>query len=398
MVIGCGPAGAIAARSAARKGVKVAIFEEHQTVGLPEHCAGLISISGIERLNIDIPKKCIVNSVRGATFYSPSGASFSVSRRGPQAYVVDRPSLDQHLANEAQKDGVLLFTGARVTALKMGAKKTLKVSHGRESTFEAECVIDAEGVRGKFVREAGLTPPSGDILPGVQFEVENAEVDPDRVEMFFGNSVAPGFFAWIIPTGENSARVGVGARHHAMKYLKKFIENHPVASERLADAALVKKYGGSIVLCGPVPKTFTDSFLVVGDAAGQVKPTTGGGVVMGGLCAQIAGDVAAEAVIEGNTGEGKLRNYQKKWRRLLSREFYFMRLVRRILNRMSDRNLDKIFETIIRSDLTRIIEEVGDMDFESAVIKKLIFKPRLSARIVLAVLASLLSREERKEY
>ncbi len=358
-------------------------------MGLPEHCAGLISISGLRRLNIEIPKECILNTVKGATFYSPSGTFFSVSRKKPQAYVINRPLLDKHLASEAQKENVSLFTNAKVLALRMGEKKVLKVSHRKESSLEAKVIIDAEGIRGKFVREAGLTLPRG-VIPGVQFEVNNVEINSEQVEMFFGNKVAPGFFAWIIPTGDETARIGLGADHQALRYLKEFIKNHPIASKRLSKAVTIKKFGGRIVLGGPIPKTYTNGFLVVGDAAGQVKPTTGGGVIMGGLCAQIAGNVAAEAVIEGRLDSKRLSMYQKKWKNLLSREFYYMQLTRRILNRMSDRNLDKLFETIIGNDLTKVIEEVGDMDFESAVIRKLVFKPKLTASILLNFLVSFL--------
>lgn len=290
----------------------------------------------------------------------------------------------------AQKENVKLFTKSKVVALKMGERKTLKVNHEKkEFSFNTRVIIDAEGARGKFVRQAGLTPISEGIIPGVQIEASNVQCNLDQVEMFFGNKVAPGFFAWIIPTGENTARIGIGAHRHALRYLKEFIKNHPIASQRLADAVPIKQFGGRMILSGPIPKTYTDGFIVVGDAAGQVKPTTCGGVVMGGICAQIAGDVAAEAVIEGNVGSGKLEVYQKRWRKLLSREFRLMLLARRLLNRMSDRNLDNLFKTIIKNNFPKDIEEVGDMDFESGVIKKIISKPKLSATILLNLLESL---------
>jgi len=389
-VIGCGPSGAIASQNAAKKGVKVAIIEEHPYVGLPEHCAGLISTTGFRRLNINVPKECILNRVKGATFYSPQGATFSVSRRNTQAYVVNRPLLDQYLASLAQKENVSLFTGTKVLSVKMGEIKILKVSQKKEQHFKTKVIIDAEGVRGKFVREMGLAAVSRGIIPGVQIEVKNAQVNPEEVEIFLGNKVAPGFFAWIIPTGENTARVGLGAHHHALKYLEKFIKNHPIASKKLLHAVPVKKFGGSIILSGPIPKTYTDGFLVVGDAAGQVKPTTGGGVIMGGLCAQIAGEVAAEAVNEKNVSGGRLSAYQKKWKKLLSREFNSMLLARKILNRMEDRTLDRLFETLTREEFHTVIEEVGDMDFESGVIRKILLKPSLSISILLNFLASVI--------
>jgi flavin-dependent dehydrogenase len=215
--------------------------------------------------------------------------------------------------------------------------------------------------------------------------------------MFFGNKVAPGFFAWIIPTGENTARIGIGAHRHALRYLKEFVKNHPIASQRLQDMEPIKQFGGRMILSGPIPKTYTDGFLVVGDAAGQVKPTTCGGVIMGGICAQIAGDVAAEAVIEGNTSSRKLETYQKRWKKLLSREFRLMLLARKLLNRMSDKNLDNLFKAIIKNDFPKDIEEVGDMDFESGVIKKIISKPKLSASILLNLLESFLIGKKEEE-
>ncbi|MEM2134902.1 MAG: NAD(P)/FAD-dependent oxidoreductase [Candidatus Jordarchaeaceae archaeon] len=396
-MIGCGPSGAIASQKAAKKGVKVAIIEEHPHVGLPEHCAGLISTTGFRRLNINIPKECILNRVKGATFYSPQGTAFSVSRRNTQAYVVNRPLLDQYLASLAQKENVSLFTGTKVLAVKMGEIKTLKVSQKREQHFTAKVIIDAEGVRGKFVREMGLAPVSRGIIPGVQIEVKNAQVNPEEVEIFLGNKVAPGFFAWMIPTSEDTARVGLGAHHHALKYLEKFIKNHPIASKKLRRAVPVKKFGGSIILSGPIPKTYADGFLVVGDAAGQVKPTTGGGVIMGGLCAQIAGEVAAQAVTEKNVSGGRLSAYQKKWKKLLSREFNSMLLARKILNRMDDRTLNRLFETLTKREFHRVIEEVGDMDFESEVIRKILLKPTLSISILLNFLASFIPIKRRQE-
>lgn len=274
----------------------------------------------------------------------------------------------------------------------MGERKTLKVNQEkRETSFETKVIIDAEGARGKIVRQAGLTPISEGIIPGVQIEASNVQCNPDQVEMFFGNKVAPGFFAWIIPTGENTARIGIGAHRHALRYLKEFIKKHPIASQRLSDAVPIKQYGGRMIVSGPIPKTYTDGFLVVGDAAGQVKPTTCGGVVMGGICAQIAGEVAAEAVIEEDLSSRKLRIYQKRWKKLLSREFRLMLLARKILNRMSDKNLDTLFKNIIKSDFPKDIEEVGDMDFESGVIKKLVSKPKLSASIILNLLEAFLT-------
>jgi len=135
---------------------------------------------------------------------------------------------------------------------------------------------------------------------------------------------------------------------------------------------------GSVVLGGPAAKTFDENLLVVGDAAGQTKPTTGGGVVIGGLCAKLAGSVGANALLEGDLSAENLSMYQKQWRRMLGGELAKMQALRRLFAKMSDDSLNKILEFALRSDLRHIIEEKGDMDFQGDVISRVIRQPGIN--------------------
>jgi flavin-dependent dehydrogenase len=204
-------------------------------------------------------------------------------------------------------------------------------------------------------------------------------VDPDYVEIHTGKRVAPNFFAWVIPLGGERARVGLACKgRNLKKQLNNFIAERFGGGSR---AELVATRSGSIVTCGPIEKTYDDSLLVVGDAAGQVKPTTGGGVILGGICASIAGEVAARAVREDGLTSAFLRRYEVLWRRRLGREFTVAGLARRVISRLSDRQIDKLFRIVIKERLQGELSIEGDIDFQGRMILKL-----LKRRDILTVL------------
>jgi len=350
LIVGAGPSGLIASREAAQRGADVLVLEEHMEIGCPCHCAGLLSLNGIRKLGVPIDGSFVQNKVRGALFFSPSGLSFTIERRNPVACAVDRVLFDL-----LKETGGLVRSGGH--------------------TFRTEIIIDAEGVSSKIVKAAGLESldPAG-LLPALQFDLSGVDVDPDYVEIHVGRKIAPGFFAWVIPLGEDSARVGLGCRGmNPREALNRFVENR----FKDEDYECLAVRSGLIVASGPIKRTFGNRLLVVGDAAGQVKPTTGGGVVLGGICAAIAGRVAAEAVECGRFEEAFLSRYEQAWRGELGKEFRYMLWARRIFNALSDRAIDKIFELIIKEDLQRVISEEGDMDFQSSLLSELLSRGRI---------------------
>ncbi len=388
-IVGAGPSGTMAAQKIASTGLDAVIIEEHSDVGLPTHCAGLLSVDGVKRLKMEIPPKCVQNVVRGSKFYSPSGNFFLVKRQLKQAYVIDREMLDKSLAKKALDSGANLLLNTKVLRTKRYGKRLL-LSTDDDNEIRANVVIDAEGVRARLVRNMGLKPPERSmVLRALQFEIiDTRNIDPDFVEIYLGRNVAPGFFAWIIPTGEDTARVGLATRVMkdvtAHKLLQRFIRL-PIVCKKFEKSKIKQKKAGLILTGGPIPRTYADNFIVVGDAAGQVKPTTGGGVITGGLCAQIAATIAARAISSEDTSERYLRDYELRWKRILGWEFFAALWARRCLNQLSDRQLEKIFQ-IIKEKLIDAIEYYGDIDLQSRVLFRMLKNPKF----VLTVLPSLI--------
>lgn len=362
VVVGAGPTGLIAARESAKKGRNVVVFEEHKEIGIPCHCAGLLSVKGLTEIGVPTNDFFIQNRLRGARFYSPSGLSFTVERKEAVACVVDRTKFEKFLAREASLAGVDIRLQSRVQRITRHNDQV--VVSGSWGSTTASIIVDAEGVGSRFVKEMGLTPlKSEGILSALQFELADVDVDSEYVEIYVGEKIAPGFFAWVIPLTDDSARVGLACKNVNPKpMLESFIKN------RFSKFKQVSIRPGLIVVCGPIPRTFSDSFVVVGDAAGQVKPTTGGGVILGGICASIAGKVVSEAVKKGKSSGRYLKRYERLWKQRLRREFRVTCLVREIANRLSDRTIDKIFKIIIEKNLQREFSFKGDMDFQASLL------------------------------
>jgi len=365
-VVGAGPAGLIAARDAAEEGAAVTVFEEHEEIGVPCHCAGLLSLKGLTEINVPSDESFVQNKVKGAHFFSPSKLSFTVEKDEPVACVVNRVNFDRFLAKQATQAGANLKLNSKVKNIKrLNGKIFLTCNFG---TVKADIIVDAEGVASHLIKGIGLQPlPTRRLLPALQYDLKGVNLDVDYVEIHVGREVAPHFFAWVIPLDENSARVGLACEGDSPhEKLERFIE------KRFKGDNLTHIYtrSGLVITCGPVPRSFDDNFIAVGDVAGQVKPTTGGGVIWGGVCAMIAGRVAAEAVEARDPAQSFLRNYEILWRKRLDKEVKLTLLARKIADRLSDKTVDKIFEAIARSNLQEEVSLEGDIDFQAGAILK----------------------------
>ncbi|MEM2936458.1 MAG: NAD(P)/FAD-dependent oxidoreductase [Candidatus Bathyarchaeia archaeon] len=383
VVVGAGPAGLIAAREAAKKGAKVIVLEEHGEVGVPCHCAGLLSLKGLGEIGVPPNADFVQNRVRGAHFFSPSSLSFTVERTEDVACVVDRILFDKFLARQATDAGAEIRLQSKVQrVIKRDGRMMMEEPWG---SLAAGVIIDAEGVASRLVKEMDLTPlePNG-VLPALQFELIDVDVDPSYVEMHLGEEIAPKFFAWVIPLSPHRARVGLACRGgDPRQKLEEFVK------KRFDEPTRVSVGSGLVITCGPIPKTFSDNFLVVGDAAGHVKPTTGGGVILGGICASIAGGVAAEAVKRGDSSSDFLVEYERLWKERLDREFRAARLARKALNRLSDKTMDKIFRIILEKGLQGELSAKGDMDFQANLLSALAKKGDI-LRLLLTVAPDIL--------
>jgi geranylgeranyl reductase family protein len=373
-VIGAGPAGLIAAREASLRGAEVFVFEEHNEIGLPCHCAGLLSIKGLHSIGVPPYGAFVQNKIRGARFFSPSNLSFTIEGKKDFAYVVNRHMLDCFLAEQALKNGSRIKLNSQVQSVKLDGGWILNVN-GR-NYLRAKLLIDAEGALPKILKATSLKVLDKDnFLNGLQVDISGVKVDPVLVEVHLGRGIAPGFFAWIIPLNDEEARVGLACKNTNLKNLLfKFIRKRFGDYERVSMHSF---YSGFIITCGPIEKTYSDRLLVVGDAAGQVKPISGGGVIFGGICASIAGRVASEAVKRNMLEEKFLKAYEDEWRARLGREFKIALLARKILNRLSDRDIDKIFSIVLKEGIQHDISAEGDMDFQGMSILKIMRKRRI---------------------
>lgn len=373
-VIGAGPAGLIAAREASLRGADVFIFEEHNEIGLPCHCAGLLSVEGLRSIGVPPHGAYVQNKIRGARFFSPSNLSFTIEGKKVFAYVVDRHMLDCFLAEQALKSGSCIKLSSRVQSVKYNGGWILNVNG--HDYLRAKLLIDAEGALPKILKATPLKVlDKNNLLSGFQVDISGVKVDPEHVEVHLGRGIAPGFFAWVIPLNDEEARVGLACKGSDLKNLLfRFIEKRFGDSERISMHSF---YSGFIITCGPIEKTYSDRLLVVGDAAGQVKPISGGGVIFGGICASIAGRVASEAVKHDMLEEKFLKAYENEWKARLGREFKIALLARRILNRLSDRDIDKIFSIVLKEEIHNEISAEGDMDFQGTSILKIMGKRRI---------------------
>lgn len=362
-VIGAGPAGAVAARYAARNGAKTLLIEEHAGIGSPVQCTGLISTAALAECEIG-EGDFVLARMRGAFVYAPNGEELAVRGKEVKAYVIDRKMFDRALVERSLDGGADLLLKTRFTGLDRG--KISVISYGERKEIHADIIIGADGVQGCVGRAAGLLRCEKS-LSGIQFEGSYCAKDPEFVEIFTGNGYAPGFFAWAVPFG-GMARIGLAKTTGgapASYYLERLLE-HPVVKARYRGSRTEHVAGG--IPLGPPDKTVKDNVMLVGDAAGQVKPTSGGGIYMGAVCAKIAGEVAARAARK----EAALSEYEKRWRSAVGRELAIGMRIHKSLGKLGDENLNEFVAFLNQPEIRECITEYGDMDHPSVLLQKLI--------------------------
>lgn len=370
VVVGAGPGGAEAARAAAGQGLRTLLLEEHRSVGLPTHCTGKLSLHAFREF--DLPPALAVNALSAAVFHSPGGVAVHVRRTSPDSYVVDRVRFDRWLVERAARAGAEVVTGVRAThAARRGGLLRVRGDYaGRAGTFEAEArtVIDAEGASPRLPVSLGLRL-ARTYANGLQYEMRGiGGLEADTPEMFFGRDTAPGFFAWLLPLDRQTARIGLAVDpretpHAPVRYLERLLAAHPALRRRAVGAVIVRKVGGRIPMLTAGAPTARDGVLVVGDAAGQVKATSGGGIYFAMTAGRLAGTAAARYA----AGDRRAAQaYERGWRRAFGREVAFTALGRRVINRLADHELDLVMRFIHATPAVRAsLEAAGDTQYQS---------------------------------
>lgn len=368
IVVGAGPAGGMAALSAARLGLRTALIEEHHEVGIPIHCSGKLQLHAFREFNL--PSHLILNTLQAGAFYAPDGTVARVRRAEPDSHVVDRGVFDRWLAGQAQEQRADLILDTRLRAAERvnGAIRVTGDRNGQAYAATASVIIDAEGARPVLPRMLGLDLPRRSVM-GLQYQMSGVELDDeDCPEVYLGTSSSPGFFAWLMPIGPGRGRVGLCvdpafAPRAPIYYLERLIGEHPVASRRLRRAVIDQKLAGPIPVISRRQVTTTDGMVVVGDAAGHVKATSGGGIYFSLIGGQLAATAAAGSV---GGRPAALREYERGWRRRFGRELWFTSMVRTTLNRMTDADLDALVAALATVGQVREgVELFGDTAYQS---------------------------------
>jgi digeranylgeranylglycerophospholipid reductase len=385
VVVGGGPVGSFAAWKLAKMGAKVTVFEEHEAIGSPSHCAGHLSIRSLRNLGLyPLPEKIVENTFSAANFYSPMGTKLSVRLARPVTCAINRTFFDRHLAEKAEAAGAHYCLSSRVRSLLIdsGFVKGVNVKQGDETEEEvsAKIVVDAEGIASRILRQTGLSALNRDrLVYGVETEVENVKnVELDAVEVFLGKNYAPGFYAWLIPRLDGTAKVGLATKTgNPKEFLQRLMLKHPVASQQLGTARITRIAFHPMSLGGPISKAYSNGFIAVGDAASQVKPTTGGGVIFGLTCAKIAAQVAHEAIRRNDLSSNYLQLYQKRCKDMLSFDFNVMLRMRKFLDSLSDARVDKALRFCARLGLNSSLQDVEEIDFQGQTLLKILNKPAI---------------------
>jgi geranylgeranyl reductase family protein len=394
-IVGCGVSGATAAMAAAQNNASVALLEEHETVGVPSHCSGHVGIQAFKRFAPPIPSRIIENKIKGAVLHAPDGTPITLRRIEPITWVLNRAKLDAHLAGLAEENGADLYTASRVEDFKRTETGTFVVKIGgkRPRTIRSKILIDAAGSGSSISKHAALPGQNRMMLiNSAQFVADNlTDLNEDMVEVYFGQSYAPGFFGWIIPRGDGSAKVGIAAapRANVRVCFERFTRKHPIVSAKLARAKpLSPTIYHPIPVGGAAHRTYANGILTVGDAASQVKPTTGGGIVFGLICGKLAGETAASAVRSGDVSADRLSEYERRWRNLIGFDLAAMSWLRRMLYRLPDRYLDRIFTISRELKAEEILNKSSDIDFQGRTLLSLARDPRLFISLLSASLLS----------
>jgi geranylgeranyl reductase family protein len=397
VVVGGGPCGSFVALNLAKLGFNVNVFEEHSEIGVPSHCAGHLSIKGLKLLGLyPPPSRIIENTFYGAIFHSPKGKKFSIRFSSPVTCAVNRVLFDKYIAEIAEKAGVHYFLNSTVESLMVenGFVKGVVVRRGKtEEKFSAKVVVDAEGISSRILRQTGLFAFNRHMLvKAVQAEVENVkDMEPSMVEVFLGKDYAPGFYAWLMPKGDGKTKVGLAAKiGNPRELLQRLMLKHPTASKKLRRAKILQTSFHSITLGGPIPKNFSNGFLVVGDAASQVKPTTGGGVIFGMTCARVAAEVAYEALRKNDVSQESLSTYQKRCEEILGLDVNVMLKIREMLDAMSDDKIDEAISFCAKFGLDKVLQKIEDIDFQGRSLLRILWNPRVPTALLYFALLYLL--------
>ena len=352
VVIGGGSvAGLLCAREIASKGFSVLVIEEDYEIGTPEHCGGLVSLSGLEELGVIPFRKTFDHMIESAKVSSPNGKSFTINSKKQKVVEISRRELDKQIAFQAQKNGAVIKVKTSFQEMTDTGIRT------NEEKIDCKIFVDARGVSSLIHKDR-----TG-ILSSAQYEIYADWIHKGKVEVIFDQEKYAGFFAWVIPSGEGKGKVGVAGR--GIK-VSETLDN--ILKDK-GEYSTIRKIFAPIWIKGPIKNFVEGKTVIIGDAAGQAKPTTAGGIFTSGMGGIYAGQAISEFLKTNNSED--LKQYQKKWTERFGKEFEKQILARKLLERIDNNTINKLFESIT-PEIIKEISEKDDFDFHTGSIIKLL--------------------------
>ena len=351
VIAGGSISGLLTAREIARNGNSVLVLEENFEIGTPDHCGGLVSKTALNDLGINPSQKTFDSIISSAQIFSPSGKNITIDSKNQNVVVVSRRELDKQAALQAQK------LGAEIMVNTSYMKKTdsgVKTSIG---DINCKVVVDCRGVN------ALLNNDRDGVLQSAQYEVYGDWIQDGQVEVYIDQKKYPEFFGWIIPSGNGIGKVGVAGKEISVS---KTMEN--LLSSK-GNHSIIRKIYAPIWIKGPIKKFTSENLIIVGDAAGQAKPTTAGGIYSCGMGGIVAGKTITKFLETKKISD--LEEYQKIWINKFGKEFEKQTLARRLLRRLDNDSIDKLFNQIT-PEIIKEISEKDDFDFHTGSIIKLL--------------------------
>jgi geranylgeranyl reductase family protein len=351
VVAGGSVAGLLCAREIASEGFSVLVIEEDYEIGTPEHCGGLVSLAGLEELGVIPFRKTYEHMIESAKITSPNGNSFTINSKKQKVVEISRRELDKQIAFQAQKNGAVIKIRTSFQEITDIGVRT------NEEKIDCKIFVDARGVSSLIQKDRN------GILSSAQYEIYADWIKKGKVEVIFDQEKYPGFFAWIIPSNEGKGKVGIAGKGiNVTETLEKILEEK-------GNYSTIRKIFAPIWVNGPIENFVEGKTVIIGDAAGQAKPTTAGGIFTSGMGGVYAGQAISKFLKTNNRSD--LNEYQKKWITRFGNEFEKQVFARKILERIDNKTINKIFESIT-PEIIKDISEKDDFDFHTSSIIKLL--------------------------
>jgi len=351
VIAGGSVAGLLCAREIASKGFSVLVIEEDYEIGTPEHCGGLVSLAGLAELGIIPFRKTFDHMIETAEIIAPNGNKFTINSKKQKVIEISRRELDKQIAFQAQKNGAVIKVRTSFQEITDTGIRT------KDGEIDCKIFVDARGVSSLIHKDR-----TG-IISSAQYEIYADWIKKGKVKVMFDQEKYPGFFAWVIPSNEGKGKVGVAGRGiNVSEVLDEILKENGIHST-------IRKIYAPIWIKGPIKNFVDGKTVIIGDAAGQAKPTTAGGIFTSGMGGVYAGEAIAKFLKTNNQTD--LDEYQKRWTERFGKEFEKQNFARKLLERIDNQTINKLFETIT-PEIIKDISEKDDFDFHTSSIIKLL--------------------------